>query len=236
MLNLGTDKITALHLGGERIQKAYLGEALVFGAGTGPGPSRLPEGYTEVEYIESTGTQYIDTGVKPASNCKLFLDVYPLSVKKLSTYGVGYLVYSFFSRTSSPYTKYRMFVEPFEPRLLVGTSETYISLSNDTTPRRIQITIDCLQGKTFIDGGAEKAIASVVFNTAMSNISLLAFANPSAYVLGKIYSCQIEFNGVPSRDFVPCIDPTGAVGLYDLVDGKFYGNAGTGAFTAGPAV
>lgn len=32
------------------------------------------------------------------------------------------------------------------------------------------------------------------------------------------------------------IDPTGAVGLYDLVEGKFYGNAGTGAFSVGPAV
>ena len=30
--------------------------------------SRLPQGYQEVEYIESSGTQYIDTGYKPTSN------------------------------------------------------------------------------------------------------------------------------------------------------------------------
>ena len=28
-------------------------------------PSLLPSGYTELAYIQSSGTQYIDTGVKP---------------------------------------------------------------------------------------------------------------------------------------------------------------------------
>ena len=27
--------------------------------------SKLPSGYTELEYLESTGTQYIDTGIIP---------------------------------------------------------------------------------------------------------------------------------------------------------------------------
>ena len=33
----------------------------------------FPEGYKEVEYIESTGTQYIDTGYVPKTNTKLEL-------------------------------------------------------------------------------------------------------------------------------------------------------------------
>ena len=33
----------------------------------------FPEGYNEVEYIESTGTQYIDTGYIPKTNTKLEL-------------------------------------------------------------------------------------------------------------------------------------------------------------------
>ena len=35
----------------------------------------LPEGYTQVEYIQSTGTQYIDTGFKPNSNTRLVADM-----------------------------------------------------------------------------------------------------------------------------------------------------------------
>ena len=39
------------------------------------GGSRLPSGYTELEYIESTGTQYVDTGVVPNNNTWGVLDI-----------------------------------------------------------------------------------------------------------------------------------------------------------------
>lgn len=35
----------------------------------------LPEGYTQLEYIESTGTQYIDTGINSDSTLKLAMDL-----------------------------------------------------------------------------------------------------------------------------------------------------------------
>ena len=34
----------------------------------------MPSGYTEVEYIESTGTQYIDTGFTPNQDTRMLLD------------------------------------------------------------------------------------------------------------------------------------------------------------------
>ena len=34
----------------------------------------LPAGYTELEYIESTGTQYIDTGIKTNNNLGIHID------------------------------------------------------------------------------------------------------------------------------------------------------------------
>ena len=42
--------------------------------------SRLPSEYQEVEYIESTGTQYIDTGLTPNGNYSF--DIKPLSHNK----------------------------------------------------------------------------------------------------------------------------------------------------------
>ena len=57
-----------------------------------------------------------------------------------------------------------------------------------------------------------------------------------SYGSHKLFSCQIYNNGTLTRNFIPCKDPTGAVGLYDLIGQKFYGNAGTGSFTAGPVV
>ena len=37
--------------------------------------ANLPSGYTELEYIESTGTQYIDTGLKGNLNTKVEIDM-----------------------------------------------------------------------------------------------------------------------------------------------------------------
>lgn len=52
----------------------------------------------------------------------------------------------------------------------------------------------------------------------------------------KLYACQIYDNGTLVRDFYPCTNESGAVGLYDLVGKQFYSNAGTGAFVAGAEV
>ena len=41
-----------------------------------PESARLPEEYTQVEYIESHGTEYIDTGFKPDNDTRVILDVY----------------------------------------------------------------------------------------------------------------------------------------------------------------
>ena len=54
-----------------------------------------------------------------------------------------------------------------------------------------------------------------------------SYANASM----KLYACQIYDDGTLVRDFVPCINASGEVGLYDLVGQQFYGNAGAGTFT-----
>ena len=54
----------------------------------------------------------------------------------------------------------------------------------------------------------------------------------------RLYSCKIwkaiTYEGVPLvRDFIPCKNASGEVGLWDDVNSVFYGNAGTGTFIAG---
>ena len=49
----------------------------------------------------------------------------------------------------------------------------------------------------------------------------------------RLYSCTIDRDGVRARDFTPCVK-NDAVGLYDRTTGCFYGNgSGSGAFIAG---
>ena len=61
----GNTKIVKLHKGTTQIVKRYKGTDLIYSA------SRLPSEFQEVEYIESSGTQYIDTGFLPTINTKI---------------------------------------------------------------------------------------------------------------------------------------------------------------------
>lgn len=63
MLKLGEQNVKELYLGEQEIKKAYLGEELMFSAAK---PSRLPDGYTEVEYISNPNLTYINiSGLLP---------------------------------------------------------------------------------------------------------------------------------------------------------------------------
>ena len=53
--------------------------------------SRLPSGYTEVEYLESTGAQYIDTGVDNNTNSiKLYTTIQVTVPASVNAYALGY--------------------------------------------------------------------------------------------------------------------------------------------------
>ena len=51
-----------------------------------------------------------------------------------------------------------------------------------------------------------------------------------------MYGCKIYSNDVLVRDFIPCKNASGVVGMWDDVNDTFYSNAGSGTFTAGPEV
>ena len=48
----------------------------------------------------------------------------------------------------------------------------------------------------------------------------------------RLYSFRIYDGATLVRDFIPCKNPSGVVGLYEIVEGKFYQNKGTGEFIA----
>ena len=199
-------------------------------------PSRLPDGYTEVEYIRSDGDQYIDTGIIPTSTIKLSIDSEPLVS--------GEIVGGFFAAstyTPSSGTKYILTL-PFSAqgvRIASGSyttnSATYKVLSSSADPRRMSIIVDYKNKTAYIEGKEPVSLSSVSASTRMSTIKLLASAIGTNALEAKLYSAAIE-NSDSTFEFVPCTNPDGEAGLYDIVGGAFYSNAGTGSFTAGPAV
>lgn len=193
------------------------------------GGSRLPSGYTELEYIESTGTQYIDTNFKPDGETTVNIAFQTSSAPDnlsdtLPVYGAA--------------TDYNS--NAFEFWTLSGGFATYGSQdykSNLGITTGKKHTVSQAKNVLTVDG------TSYTFTkqTFTAPYSLLLFATyrssgikicASAASL-KIYSCKIYNNGTLVRNFVPVKNSSGTIGLYDIVNGAFYANAGSGTFTAG---
>ena len=82
-----------------------------------------------------------------------------------------------------------------------------------------------------LDGEVLHTFDAVTF-TCPYTMRLGAVYGAGKYYWGsvRIYSCQIYDDGVLVRDLVPCINADGQIGMWDKVNGVFYGNAGTGEF------
>ena len=175
----------------------------------------LPAGFTKLAYIQSSGTQYIDTGIVPRYNTRVDADCD-------ITYGTGWIMIL----GSYDYKGY------FSWWANAAQIYAYYGSQNKSGNGAI--------GKqTMIANGSKWSASanSFVFSDesfiAPSTMYLFSVHNGGNYANAsmKLYACQIYDDGTLVRDFVPCINASGEVGLYDLVGQQFYGNVGTGTFT-----
>lgn len=193
----------------------------------------LPSGYTELEYIQSTGTQYINTGFMPNGKSKIAMNLTPLSYSSnacffcarneaSATAGTTYTAFYI----SSNYYRFDFYGKS-------GQSDGV-----DAVGTNINIEASggvCKIGSKTITNAASTAASSMpwILLASARTSSISDLANMAT---AKLYSCQIYDNGTLVRNFIPCKNLSGEIGLYDAVNGQFYANAGTGAFTAGPVV
>lgn len=185
----------------------------------------LPSGYTKLDYIESSGTQYIDTGVSSfqTQRTRVILDVDWLS-------GLGCYFGCFKSGLG-------WYVEAIQPTKI---RSGYLSESKSAGIATVigRYTVEKNGVSTNVNG--VKIQHASAGNSTSISICLLACGGSSEVSdiaeAARIYSCKIYSNSALIRRFVPCKNSSGEVGLYDEVNDVFYGNAGTGVFIAGPEV
>lgn len=189
--------------------------------------SRLPEGYTELAWIESTGTQYIDTGFKHNQDTRTVMDVQATSMTANA--------WAFGGRITNSNARHDVFY--------YNTNSTWASdyHSSRKYPEGIgatdRVLIDFDKNVCAFNGVTVTHEATTFQSTA--NLVLLALNTAgtiSGQMSAKLYSCQIYDNGTLVRDYVPCTNSAGVAGLYDLANDVFYQNAGTGSFVAGDVV
>lgn len=181
----------------------------------------LPSGYTKLEYIQSTGTQYIDTVFEPNNDTRVIMDAEYVGTGSTSEWFFGCRGSTSLKFDFCVYNSKTVFYDAYESKNVTYKVEDSRHL------------IDKNKNVTSIDGSVVNTFDISTFS-AGQNLYLLALNNAGTLTRpapAKLYSCQIYDNDVLVRDFVPCIKDDGTVGLYDLVGKQFYGNAGTGTFT-----
>ena len=188
----------------------------------------LPSGYTQLEYIQSSGTQYINTGFKPNQDTKIVV-----SVAFLGSAGENVLG----SRNSSSDATNRFGIITFGSSSKIGSffgSTTTQSISLDSSIHNYTLSKAGLS----VDGASYGGTYTSSFS-CMYPITLFAWNNGSNGIVknsSKIVDCKIFSGEVLVRNFIPCKNPSGVIGLYDVIENKFYKNAGTGSFVAGAEV
>ena len=188
----------------------------------------LPSGYTQLEYIKSSGTQYIDTGFKPNQNTKIVV-----SVAFLGSAGQNVLG----SRNSSSDATNRFGIITFGSSSKIGSffgSTATQSISLDSSIHNYTLSKAGLSVDGASYGGAYTASFSCTYP-----ITLFAWNNGSNGIVknsSKIVDCKIFSGEVLVRNFIPCKNSSGVIGLYDVIENQFYQNAGTGSFMAGAEV
>lgn len=202
--------------------------------------TRLPSEYQEVEYIESTGTQYINTGYKPTTYPKIdftFLYVWggissetwlPLFWRR-DYYWYGRAAdFALFVTKASPYylSPNRWWFDPW--------NWSWVTISKDI---KYNIVIDKWQ---FYLDWVLKSWASTNNTITSTNYPVFLFDNNDGWSRTnrntqiRLYSCKLYNDWVLERDLVPCYRKSDwVIWMYDLVNNQFYTNSWTGTFSKG---
>ena len=191
----------------------------------------LPSGYVELEYIESSGTQYINTEIVPKSTTRIVSDFSFVELPSGSLAASGWVNgggKQFWFGVGSD--------GKFKAAVTGNSTSSSTGVAADTGRHSFDISTS-----TFEFDGTEFANQGSAFTDEASGNTLYLFAGHvtwSPYVAYqtkmRLYSCQIYDGASLVRDFVPVRRVSdSAVGLYDCVAGSFFANAGSGSFSAG---
>ena len=180
----------------------------------------LPAGYTELEYIESTGTQWIDTGINQA---RFVHDIAFTTKNNKNLMGNSASAGWYWGQErSSNDDGYEL----ASKHIYTNSRERRIVEYNNINQHNITLTAN---GRT-VSHDTDTIIYTnyVLFRIYDSN---------TYYTNSKLYKFQAyNANDVLVRDMIPAKNASGVVGMYDMVSDQFFTNQGTGDFVAGPTV
>ena len=189
--------------------------------------SSVPSEYQEVEYIESTGTQYIDTGMKGTENTKVDIE--------FQITGIKFLPFGARSGATSNCFAIWSLNANVGSSLRVGFDGTNGYTGGPTTTDKYHI-IHSKDG-TYVNNELVWTIQTISTFTTPQNLIVFGYYSSSTnrgLSEMKLYSLKLWENNTLVRNFIPCYKKSNnEIGLYDTINDVFYTNNGTGTFLKG---
>jgi len=225
----------------QKILKRLLFFYFVFFTGNFCIASTLPNGYTQLEYIESTGTQYIDTEIilSDYTNPKIVFTGKLASKTDNGNFMLGtynndpqHIFFINNSRISYDYDNFgpQKRFDFSDQDYILDKHTYYCKYTQNGSDKKFSLGIDSenyTQEDTYTDLPTVYSLYLFGRNTA----GTLQLSKTVIYGFKFYDGSTLVYNFIPAKR-----DNDGMVGMYDLVNNKFYINSGTGTFIAGPAV
>ena len=195
--------------------------------------SGLPSNYTAVDYLQSSGEQWIEMGVAPNQNTKAVLKI---KINEVNGYYGSSLIGSrtdansndqFFTYLDSSGGTRFLFRMDGQTKAIswtgINTDKIYIVTLSGTEMKAELEDGTAVFSKTFSVSDFESTVTMALFKSKPFNNGFW----------GRIYSCKHYSGDELIQDFVPCLNADGVPCMYDLIRRRTFYNKGTGSFTWG---
>ena len=184
----------------------------------------LPEGYTALEYIQSSGEQYIDTGRKLTQDSDITID-FMIVGKRDRNAGV-------FGSRESAYEK--------NLALFQGTSPNVFAVDFSKYPK-YRLSVDSSLERTKIRANKTGAWVNDILKKSWSDVAdfetptngLIFDVGNNNWTGNKAVMRLYSYTDGSAQQLVPCLDANGVPCLYDLIGKTTLYNQGSGSFTWG---
>jgi len=185
--------------------------------------------YKRINYIRSTGSQWIDTGWSTTTGmiCEFQAD-WQTSGYIVGSHGFG-----------EPYGRNGAYIDFDRGFWELGFGEecyqntTYERMTN----KKYFVKFSTVSGDAYLDVNGGRLLSSTGAQTTTSEN--VVFFTSNGYWSGKFTEARLYMAKIWTKDrilkfdFVPVQNIfTGEIGLWDNVSGRFFGNSGTGNFLA----
>ena len=185
---------------------------------------QLPEGYTALEYIQSSGDQYIDTGRKLTQDSDITIDFRIVGEinKNAGIFG---------SRESASKNNLALF-QGTSPNVFSGDFSEYQQHRFQTASSLNRIKIRMNKTAIWVNDNLKKIWSDVADFETPTNGLIFDVGNNN-WAVNKAVMQLYSYTDGSAQRLVPCLDADGVPCMFDFVSRNSFYNVGTGSFTWG---